>query len=99
MRGGNPLDLLNPLVPDPASHLDSATVLSPLGKHVEQGSENESNGPWPHGTFGLSALDQSLAIPDPQFPCLENSDTFPGPSCFFMGSYEHQRDCECILKL
>lgn len=39
MRGGKPLDLLNPLVPDPASHLDSATVLSPLGKHVEQGSE------------------------------------------------------------
>lgn len=48
------MDLLNPLVPDPASHLDPATVLSPPGEHVEQGSEKESNGPWPHGIFGLS---------------------------------------------
>ena len=54
MRGGNALDMLNPLVPDTASHLDPATVLSPPGEHVEQGSEKESNGPWPHGIFGLS---------------------------------------------
>lgn len=67
MRGGNPEDLLNPLVPDPASHLDPAAVLSPLGGHVEQGSEKGSNAPWPHGVFGLSALDQSLAIPTLSF--------------------------------
>lgn len=55
-EGRGPLDLLNPPVPDPTLHLDPTTVLSTLGKHLEQGTERESHG-FRTRILGHTALD------------------------------------------
>lgn len=73
----------------------STPLLSSLHREsIEQGTEEDSDGLRAR-ILSHTCLNKSLAVPQPQFPCLENGDTFPCPSSHFA---EWERAL-CIVRL